>query len=83
MKDLSLNIWCDSDDTTICGLEIYPKIIRDSVVTRHKCCPSCQKKQRHFKKPKQKLNNASKSTTVELILLHQSNLISFNTFILN
>ena len=73
MKDVSLNVRCDSDDTTIDGrLRSCTEIIHDLVVTRHKGRPPCQKKQKQFKRPKQKSNNFLISTTVEVITLIHS-----------
>ena len=66
ITNTSLNIRYDSDDTTIDGGS--SNNIQDTVVTRRKCRPSCQRKQKQFKRPKQKSNNVSINTTVEIIV---------------
>ena len=50
MKDVSLNVRCDGDDTTIDGGS--SSNIQDPVVTRRKGRPSCQRKQKQFKRSK-------------------------------
>ena len=75
MKDVSLNIRCESNNTIIVGgAWSYTKMIQDLIVTCCKGRPLCQRKQKQFKKSKYKPNNASSNITVEVILLHQSNL---------
>ncbi|KAH9760448.1 protein FAR1-RELATED SEQUENCE [Citrus sinensis] len=67
MKDVSLNVRSDGDDTyNYGGSGSYTEIIQDPVVTRRKGRPPTQRKQKQFKRPKQKSNNASTSTTVEV-----------------
>ena len=71
MKDVSLNVRCQSEDVTAAGGSgSCAEIIQDPVVSRHKGRPPSQRKQKQFKKPKHKLNNTSLSTTAEVILLH-------------
>ncbi|KAH9724212.1 protein FAR1-RELATED SEQUENCE [Citrus sinensis] len=48
------------------GSGSYTENIQDAVVTRSKGRPPTQRKQKQFKMPKQKSNNASASTTVEV-----------------
>ena len=66
MKDVSLNVRSDGDDTTIDGGS--SSNIQDPVVIRRKGHPPCQRKQKQFKRPKQKSNNVSINTTIEVIV---------------
>ena len=66
MKDVSLNVRSDGDDTTIDGGS--SSNIQDPVATRRKGRPPCQRKQKQFKRPKQKSNNVSINTTIEVIV---------------
>ncbi|KAH9745082.1 protein FAR1-RELATED SEQUENCE [Citrus sinensis] len=68
MKDVSLNVRCDGDDTTIDGGS--SSNIQDPVVTQRKGRPPCQRKQKQFKRPKQKSNNVSINTTIEDAEIH-------------
>ncbi|XP_024038289.1 protein FAR1-RELATED SEQUENCE 1-like [Citrus clementina] len=68
MKDVSLNVRCDGDDTTIDGGS--NSNIQDPVVTRRKGRPPYQRKQKQFKRPKQKSNNVSINTTIEDAEIH-------------
>ncbi|KAH9727256.1 protein FAR1-RELATED SEQUENCE [Citrus sinensis] len=63
MKDVSLNVRCDGDDTTIDGGS--SSNIQDPVVSQRKSRPPSQRKQKQFKRPKQKSNNVSINTTIE------------------
>ncbi|XP_052295256.1 protein FAR1-RELATED SEQUENCE 5-like [Citrus sinensis] len=63
MKDVSLNVRSDGDDTTIDGGS--SSNIQDPVVIRRKGHPPCQRKQKQFKRPKQKSNNVLINTSVE------------------
>ena len=68
MKDVSLNIRCESINIIVAGgWRNYYEIIHDLIVTRRKGRPRCQRKQKQFKMPKQKSNNVSEGTTVEVI----------------
>lgn len=68
MKDVSLNTRCESINITVAGgWRNYYKIIQDPIVTRRKGCPPCQRNQKQFKMSKQKSNNVSEGTTVEVI----------------
>ena len=66
IKDISLNIRCDGDDTTIDGRS--SSNIQDPMVSQHKGRPPSQKKQKQFKRSKQKSNNVSINTIVEVIV---------------
>ena len=58
MKGVSLNIRCDDDDKTIDGGSgSCTEIIHDPIVTCPKGRPHCQRKQKQFKRSKQKSNN--------------------------
>ncbi|KAH9674899.1 protein FAR1-RELATED SEQUENCE [Citrus sinensis] len=54
------------EDQRYGGSESYTENIQDPVVIRRKGHPPTQRKQKQFKRPKQKSNNASTSTTVEV-----------------
>ncbi|KAK9213347.1 hypothetical protein WN943_002734 [Citrus x changshan-huyou] len=68
MKDVSLNVRCDGDDTTIDGGS--SSNIQDPVVSRRKGRPPSQRKQKQFKRPKQKSKNVSINTTIEDAEIH-------------
>ncbi|KAH9723716.1 hypothetical protein KPL70_007220 [Citrus sinensis] len=71
MKDVSLNVLSDGGDTTIYGGSgSCSENIQDPVVTRRKGRSLSQRKQKQFKRPKQKSNNAGSSTTVENLEIH-------------
>ena len=69
MNDVSLNVHCESEDTTVVGgAGSCMEIIQDSVVSHCKGRAHSQRKQKQFKKPKQKRDNTSLSTTAEVNL---------------